>query len=94
MSGKGLRVLTVFKALEAHPLIGIGNKEIADSLGLTPTQVSRDLADLVEAELVQKLDNGNYCYSTKTLQIAIGFQRQHDRIKAKVAEIENRMKDW
>lgn len=28
-SGKGQRLLSVFKALEVHPLIGISNKEIA-----------------------------------------------------------------
>ena len=29
-SGKGQRLLSVFKALEAHPLIGISNKEIGN----------------------------------------------------------------
>ena len=60
MSGKGQRVLRVFKALEAHPLIGLSNKEIADGLGLTATQVSRDLDDLIAEGLAVKLDNGNF----------------------------------
>ena len=35
-SSKGTRVLKVFKALEAHPIIGVSNKEIADGLGISP----------------------------------------------------------
>lgn len=87
MSGKGTRILQVFKALHNHPLIGISNKEIADNLGCTPTQVSRDLADLISEGLVQKLDNGNYAYSVKTLQIAENYRRQNERLKAKLDEL-------
>lgn len=90
-SAKGLRVLRVFKALEAHPIIGLSNKDIADTLQLTPVQVSRDLADLIEAGLAQRLDNGNYAYSIKTLQIAEQFRRQHEGLQNKVREIGNRV---
>lgn len=68
-------------------MIGISNKEIADNLGCTPTQVSRDLADLISEGLVQKLDNGNYAYSVKTLQIAENYRRQNERLKAKLDEL-------
>lgn len=91
-SSKGTRVLKVFKALKAHPIVGISNKELADGLELTATQVSRDLEDLMAEGLVMKLDNGNYAYSVKTLQIAECFRRQHESIKAKMAEIDQRVK--
>lgn len=87
MSGKGTRILKVFKALHNHPLIGISNKEIADSLGLSAVHVSRDLADLVAEGLVQRLDNGNYAYSIRTLQIAENYRKQHERLKARMEEI-------
>lgn len=87
MSSKGTRILQVFKALHNHPLIGISNKEIADNLGFTAVQVSRDLADLIEEGLVQKLDNGNYAYSIRTLQIAENYRRQNERLKAKLDEL-------
>lgn len=90
-SKKGSRVLKVFKALEAHPIIGLSNKEIADGLGLTPTQVSRDLDDLIAEGLVTKLDNGNFAYSIKTLQIAERFRRQHENMQAKLAELNQRV---
>ena len=91
MSGKGQRVLRVFKALEAHPLIGLSNKEIAAGLDLTPTQVSRDLDDLMAEGLAVKLDNGNFAYSIKTLQIAERFRKQQERLQSKVQEIGSRV---
>lgn len=89
-SGKGTRMLKVFKALEAHPIIGTSNKEIADGLGISPAYVSRDLDDLIEEGLVVKLDNGRYAYSIKTLQIAERFRQQQERIAAKIKEMQDR----
>lgn len=91
MSAKGVRLLKVFKALEAHPIIGISNKEIADGLGISPVHVSRDLEDLIAEGLVVKLDNGNFAYSIRTLQIAERFRQQHERLQSKIAEIGNRV---
>ena len=89
-SGKGTRMLKVFKALEAHPIIGTSNKEIADGLGISPAYVSRDLDDFIEEGLVVKLDNGRYAYSIKTLQIAERFRQQQERIAAKIKEMQDR----
>ena len=90
-STKGARLLKVFKALEAHPLIGISNKEIAEGLGISPVHVSRDLEDLINEGLVEKLDTGNFAYSIKTLQIAERFRRQHERLQSKIAEVGKRV---
>ena len=89
-SGKGQRLLSVFKALEAHPLIGISNKEIAEGLDLNPSYVTRELEDLIEAGLVVKLDNGNFAYSVKTLQIAERFRRQQEGMMARLEELNQR----
>lgn len=86
-SKKGCRVLKVFKALEGHPIIGISNKDIADGLGISPSSVSRDLGDLIAEGLVEKLDNGNYAYSIKTLQIAERFRRQQENLQRRLAEV-------
>ncbi|MDO4247480.1 MAG: DNA-binding protein [Neisseria sp.] len=90
-SSKGTRVLRVFKALEAHPIIGVSNKEISDGLGISPVHVSRDLDDLIAEGLVVKLDNGNFAYSIKTLQIAERFRRQQERLQSKISEIGKRV---
>lgn len=91
MSAKGVRLLKVFKALEAHPIIGISNKEISDGLGISPVHVSRDLDDLIAEGLVVRLENGNFAYSIKTLQIAERFRRQHERLQSKLEEIGKRV---
>ena len=91
VSKKATRVLKVFKALEAHPIIGISNKEIADGLGISPVHVSRDLEDLIAEGLVVKLDNGNFAYSVKTLQIAERFRQQQARLTAKLEEAAERV---
>lgn len=91
MSAKGVRLLKVFKALEAHPIIGISNKEISDALGISPVHVSRDLEDLIAEGLVVRLENGNFAYSIKTLQIAERFRRQHERLQSKLEEIGKRV---
>ena len=90
-SNKGTRVLKVFKALEAHPIIGVSNKEISDGLGISPVHVSRDLDDLIAEGLVVRLENGNFAYSIKTLQIAERFRRQHERLQSKLEEIGKRV---
>lgn len=90
-SKKGSRILRVYKALEAHPIIGISNKELAEGLGLSAVHVSRDLEDLIAEGLVAKLDNGNFAYSIKTLQIAERFRKQQERLQSRIAEIGRRV---
>ncbi|EMU1887523.1 winged helix-turn-helix transcriptional regulator [Neisseria gonorrhoeae] len=90
-SKKAQRLLQVFLAMDAHPVIGISNKELSDGLGLTPSQVSRDIDDLVASGLVIKLENGNYAYGIKTLQIAERFRKQQERLNARLQELENRI---
>ena len=90
-SNKGVRILRVLKALDAHPIIGVSNKEIADGLGISPVHVTRDLNDLIAEGLVTKLDNGNFAYSMKMLQIAERFRQQHEWITERLRELENRI---
>lgn len=44
-SRKGADLLKVFKALEAHPIIGISNKELADGLDIPLVNFSRHMDD-------------------------------------------------
>lgn len=85
------RLLRVFIALDEHPIIGLSNKDLSVWLGMTPTQISRDLDDLIASGLVVKLDNGNYAYGIKTLQIAERFRKQQERLNARLQELENRI---
>ena len=85
------RLLRVFIALDEHPIIGLSNKDLSVGLGMTPTQISRELDDLIASGLVVKLDNGNYAYGIKTLQIAERFRKQQERLNARLQELENRI---
>ena len=85
------RLLSVFIALDEHPIFGLSNKDLSVGLGMTPTQISRDLDDLIASGLVVKLDNGNYAYGIKTLQIAERFRKQQERLNARLQELENRI---
>ena len=88
---KGSRILKVLKALKAHPLVGISNKEIADALNMSPVYVSRDLDDLIAEGLVQKLDNGRYGYSVQMLQIAERYRRDEERMRQRMDETRARV---
>ena len=90
-SHKGSRILKVLKALKAHPLVGISNKEIADALNMSPVYVSRDLDDLIAEGLVQKLDNGRYGYSVQMLQIAERYRRDEERMRQRMDETRARV---
>lgn len=90
-SNKGCRVLKVLKALKAHPLVGISNKEISDTLGIAPVCVSRDLDDLIEEGLVQRLDNGRFGYSVQMLKIAERYHRDDERMRQRMDETRSRV---
>ena len=66
-SSKGTRVLKVLKALKGQSFSGISNKELAENLGVSPAQISRDLDDLMSEGLVMKLDNGRFAHSIQML---------------------------
>lgn len=91
MSKKGLRLLSVLKELKGHSFFGISNKEIAENLGLNAVDVSRDLADLIEAGLAIRLDNGRYAHSVQMLQIAQSYTNQVANLHAQINETNQRI---
>lgn len=90
-SHKGCRLLKVLKALKGQAITGLSNKEIADTLGLSPTDVSRDLEDLIEEGLAIKLDNGRFAHSVQMIQIAQAYATQIARIQGQITEMNQRI---
>ena len=88
---KGCRLLKVLKALKGQAVTGISNKDIADVLGLSPVDVSRDLEDLIEEGLAIKLDNGRFAHSVQMIQIAQAYATQIARIQAQITEMNQRI---
>ena len=90
-SHKGCRLLKVLKALKGQAITGLSNKEIADTLGLSPTDVSRDLEDLIEEGLASKLDNGRFAHGVQMIQIAQAYATQIARIQGQITEMNQRI---
>ena len=88
---KGCRLLKVLKALKGQAVTGISNKDIADVLGLSPVDVSRDLEDLIEDGLAIKLDNGRFAHSVQMIQIAQAYATQISRIQGQITEMNQRI---
>ena len=88
---KGCRLLKVLKSLKGQAVTGISNKEIADVLGLSPVDVSRDLEDLIEEGLAIKLDNGRFAHSVQMIQIAQAYATQIARIQGQITEMNQRI---
>ena len=90
-SHKGCRLLKVLKALKGQAITGLSNKEIADTLGLSPTDVSRDLEDLIEEGRAIKLDSGRCAHSVQMIQIAQAYATQIARIQGQITEMNQRI---
>mgnify|MGYP003620152266 FL=1 len=88
---KGCRLLKVLKALKGQAVTGISNKDIADVLGLSPVDVSRDLEDLIEEGLAIKLVNGRFAHSVQLIQIAQAYATQIARIQGQITEMNQRI---
>ena len=88
---KGCRLLKVLKSLKGQAVTGISNKDIADVLGLSPVDVSRDLEDLIEEGLAIKLDNGRFAHSVQMIQIAQAYATQIARIQGQITEMNQRI---
>lgn len=85
------RALRILKALRGHTFTGASNSEIATSLGLSPSNVSRSLDVLVEEGFVVRLDNGRYAHSVALLQIAQAHADHTLRLQARMSETAQRI---
>ena len=85
------RALRILKALRGATFTGISNSEIAKSLGLSPSNVSRSLEVLIEEGFVIRLDNGRYAHSVSLLQIAQAHADHTLRLQARMSETAQRI---
>ena len=86
-----LRILGIIDLLKGRSLNGLSHGEIAKSLKTNPTNVSRDLATLVEAGFVAKLESDRYALSIKLLQIAKAHELELQNGKGRIGELEARV---
>lgn len=84
------RVLAATVVLAGNEAMGVAPSQLAKALRTSASNITRDLANLVTAGFVEKLDSGNYRLGPRLVQIAIAHQRGLADIKARVDEIEQR----
>ena len=84
------KVLKVFKALRGYSLQGISNRDLAEKLNESPSQITRALQTLVSEGLAKKDENDLYTLGTSVVQIAKQHLVEVERAKARIAEIEQR----
>lgn len=79
------RILQMLQRLAGHEIEGIAPGELATALNTSASNVTRDLANLKEAGLADKLESGNWRLSPRTVQIALAagaaFKRAADRLE-------------
>ncbi len=85
------KVLTVLFALRGHYVMGISNKQLSESLNETPVFITRALQTLEAGGWAEKRDNGNYAPSMKAVRFASACKEEHDRLKARIDEYEQRL---
>lgn len=84
------KVLKVLKALRGYSLHGISNRDLAEKLDESPSQITRALQTLVSEGLAKKDENDLYTLGTSVVQIAKSHLAEVERAKARIAEIEQR----
>lgn len=84
------RVLHTLLLLAGNELDGIAPGEVAKRLRTTPSNTTRDLANLKEAGLAECLDSGRWRITPRVAQIGIAVLNALDRAKAHVEETTQR----
>lgn len=85
---RGYRVLM---ALAGNEFMGLAPGEIAKALGISPSNVTRDLAVLHAVGLAEQVpETGRWRLGPKVVQIALAFSAHLDRMKARTKELEQR----
>ena len=84
------RILAAVVVLAGHEAMGLAPNQLAKALRSSASNTTRDLANLVEAGFVERLESGNVRLGPRLIQIASAFTRGLADIKARVDEIEQR----
>lgn len=85
------RLLRTILLLAGNELSGLAPSDLAKSLDVHPSNVTRDLANLKEAGLAEQLpDTGRWRLGPKIVQVAVDFQLNLERSQSRVDEIRQR----
>ena len=78
------RVLKMLQRLAGHEIEGLAPSELATALRTSASNVTRDLANLREAGLAERLENDRWRLTPRVVQISLAaataFSRAQDRL--------------
>lgn len=84
------RVLQTLLKLAGHEVEGLAPGEVAKALRTTPSNTTRDLANLREAGMAEPLENGRWRLSPKVAQIGLHVLKSIGDAQARVDETRQR----
>lgn len=84
------RVLHLVEALAGNEFSGMSVSDLQQATGTRSDQVVRDLANLVEANWAERMENGRYRLAARPVQIALAFSSALSRAETDLATLKNR----
>lgn len=86
------RICQMILSLAGHEIHGVRNSELADALGVSRPTITRDLSTLTELGIVEQIPGmeGRWRLGPKIIQISRAHAEGMARIKASIAEIDQR----
>ena len=85
------RALRVIKVLQNNSFVGLSNKDIAQALNESPTNISRTLDVLKNEGFVIKMESGKFAFSSLFAQIAMRHAANMDKASAQINEMKQRL---
>ena len=85
------RALRVIKVVQNNSFVGLSNKDIAQALNESPTNISRTLDVLKNEGFVIKLESGKFAFSSLFAQIAMRHAANMDKASAQINEMKQRL---
>ena len=91
INGAQQRLLKAIVVLAGNEFSGLAPSDLAKALSTSPSNITRDLANLKEAGLAEQLpENGRWRLGPKLVQIALAFSDHLSRSQGRMADLQNR----
>jgi len=84
------RLLKLVLVLFGDAVNGYAPSVLAKNVGCKPPLITRDLANLATAGMVERLDSGNWCLTPRLPQQAIKVWTAIDRAEQRIEQSKNR----
>lgn len=89
-AGRSMLCLRIVELLAPRALDGMSNRELADRLGVSPSTVSRAVADLEAAGWAEHLPTGRYGVTPRLIGVLKAYQLYMADLSARSEEFNQR----